>query len=135
MAESNFGLSRIIITKASTMLGTSTKREGKHLSKSDGSKSIVVPNEIELEKVEKSPDPVSSPTTSKPEETGVDESTDSENDPAAAGHHTAFRRKLSTNKQIKTTVRRNEIDMLGTRSVWSQYFCQLCASDLFDPIY
>lgn len=86
------------------MLGTSTKREGKHLSKSDGDKSTSLLNDIELEKVEKSPNPVNTSTSSKPEEAGVDESTDSENDPAAAGHQSTFRRKLSTNKQIKTTV-------------------------------
>lgn len=88
------------------MLGTSTKREGKHLSKTDGDKSTSLLNDIELEmeKVEKSPNPVNTSTSTKPEEAGVDESTDSENDPAAAGHQSSFRRKLSTNKQIKTTV-------------------------------
>jgi len=85
------------------MLGVGTKREGKHLSKNDADKTTLLPNEIELEKVEKSPNPINTPGSTKAEETGVDESTDSENDPAA-GHHSSFRRKLSTNKQIKTTV-------------------------------
>lgn len=87
------------------MLGTNTKQEAKHLpSKVDIEKMTSLPNEMDLEKVEKCPDPVSTSTSMKQEEIGVDESTDSENDPAAAGHHSNFRRKLSTNKQVKTTV-------------------------------
>lgn len=82
------------------MLGTSAKREA---SMSDGDK-VAVPISGDLEKVEKSPNPVhSSLASGKQDDTQVDESTDSENDPAA-GPHTTFRRKLSTNKQIKTTV-------------------------------